>query len=433
LSDRFKHTLVTIALIALLIAPLAGPAGTALGQDELQELRWTKADGPVVLAESLTIDEDTLLVIEAGVEVRFDSRVGIQVKGQLEVEGTQGEPVVFTSNLTGPVEPNYWVGVRLLFESADRQHRVQWAVFQGADTGLLVSSTYALVEDTTFTSCRYGLLARGDAYLEVQDCQFINNSVLGLEWETGAQGSVSDSVFEDNVVGVYCFEGSTPEIVDCTFRNNYHHLSFSDYSNATVRSCLLQDATAESFECYARSSPLLIDVTIVNSGDLDIHIRNSSRPRMVGGTPVSNLEVDSKDEESYVVALALITIDVRDDGGKRLEGANVTVIGASGDTFSSGTTDDKGLQVGAYMSLYTVGTSSGHDRENPHTVLVEWQGHNQTFFADPRDLDNDRVLRLEMDINPPEPDEDDWTTNLVLITVIAVIALAALWLYKRRA
>jgi hypothetical protein len=267
----------------------------------------------------------------------------------------------------------------------------------------------------------------------VRNTQFVNNSVLGLEWERGASGLAANCEFIDNVVGIYCYEGSAPLIVDSTFDGNYHHISFSGGSNGTVRRCVLSNAIAESYECYNTSSPLFEDVTIVgDDGEDAVHLRSGSHPRMVGGTSVSNLVVDAKDNASYVVAMTLITVEVRDEEGEKLKGANVTVMGASGDTFSEGATDTKGRLHGAMMSLYTVDGRGSLDRENPHTVLVEWKGNKQSFRVDPRDLNNDKVLKLEMDLSPPEPGGWGFVPNMLILMAISVIAIIVVWMYQSR-
>jgi len=353
------------------------------------EVHWTADMSPIVLSKTFDVDSTTRLVVDAGVEVRLDQGVGIQVEGELVVDGSEEEPVLFTSNVTGPISPNYWAGVRLLIGPEGRLHEVNYAAFEGADVGLLVISTDAIINECSFFMNRYGLHGRGDAYLTVVDCTFLENSVLGLEFEGGADGWVVGCTFDDNVVGIYCYEGSAPYIERCAFDGNYHHLSFARGSNATVYTCTLRDAVAEAFECYDRSAPLFEYVTFEGGGDDIIHIRNTSRPRLLGGTPASTLKVDSKDNASYVVAMVYITVVVEKEGGRRLADANVTVSGASGSIFTTGTTGSDGRLVKVLMSLYTTNAQGGHDRENPHSVHVEWRGHNQTFYVDPRDLDND--------------------------------------------
>lgn len=432
LGDRTRPMMTLLTLTALVLT--ASMAPIASGVDEWEPsttITWRVEDGPVVIDSPIEIAEDTRLVIEAGVQVLLDNGAGIQVKGHLDVRGTSEAPVLFTTNGTGPVAPDSWESVRLVSESAGRIHLIDHTTFEGARTGLQVSSTSALVQDCTFTNNRYGLVARGGADVDVQGCDFINNSALGLEWEQGSTGSAVMCNFTDNVVGAYLFEAPTPVVYNCEFTGNYHHVSFAGGSNGTVKSCTFRDAVAEAFECYDASSPLLDTVTIEGQDGDGIHIRNASRPRMVDGTPVSNLVVDSKDNASYVIAMARITVEVRGDDGKRLADANVTVAGASGMVFTLGHTDDKG-RLPAMMSMYTVNSAGGSDLENPHRVTVEWRGHVGTFVVDPRDLDNDRVLALELDTNPPEPGGWDLPLLALVVLVIVVVAVAASAGYLQR-
>ena len=352
MGDLTRPLAKLLALTALLMA--ASTATFSAGEDGWEPastITWRASDGPVVIDSSFEVDEDTRLVIEAGVQVLLDQGVGIQVKGHLDVRGTVDAPVLFTTNGTGPVAPDSWESVRLLSESAGRRHLVNHTFFGGARTGLQVSSASALVQDCTFTNNRYGLVARGGADVEVRTCEFINNSALGLEWEQASTGHAIGCTFTDNVVGAYWYEAPSPVVYNCEFTGNYHHVSFAGGSNGTVRSCTFRDAVGEAFECYDASSPLLDMVTIEGQEGEGIHIRNASRPRMVDGTPVSNLVVDSKDNASYVIAMVRVTVEVRGEDGKRLADANVTLSGASGAVFTRGITDGAGRLEGALMSM----------------------------------------------------------------------------------
>ena len=277
---RPPTSLLLLVAIILSVLPPAFSLDHATAQgDDLEELRWTTIDSPFVLASSVEIEPGVRLVIEAGVEVRFDEGAGLQVRGALTVEGTEARPVRFLPNTTGAIEPDYWADVRLMPERTDLESTLEWAEFQGADSGLLVSSARAVVGHCTFTKNRYGVLARGSANVEVTDCDFLNNSVLGLEWESGAEGFAEGCAFEENVVGVYCYQNVSPRVRDCEFRANYHHLSFAKGGNATVESCVLLNSSAEAVECYWNSSPLFRDVTFSEPDETTLFLRHDSRPR----------------------------------------------------------------------------------------------------------------------------------------------------------
>lgn len=418
--------LLASALVLPGLALSIMPSTVTAAPEDLTEVRWTLADSPVILNRSIEIDASERLVIEAGVVVQLDEDVGIQVKGELQVQGAVDSPVLFVPNTTGPIEANYWADLRLISTSEDLEHTLSYAVFQGADTALLVSSTTAVLDHCTFTQNRYGVLVRGDALMEANECDFVNNSVLGLEWETGATGRATSCTFLENVVGIYCYENVTPTVQGCHFEDNYHHLSFAKGGNATVIGCSFGPATAEMFECYWDSSPLFRGMDVTHPEDATVQLRNDSRPRFNGGTPISKIEVIASDSRSYAVNLATISIRVVDDTGKTLEGANLTLSGASGDVFTEGVTGADGLIKNAYMSTYTVGSPDGNDAENPHLVEVEWMGYAQTFRSTPRDLDREQVLILEMSISSPEPSSGNWWINIVIILIIGVVLMVVL-------
>ncbi len=426
MSGHLLRTIVIVVLLTLLL-PLATTHppedGATAAPGDLTDMRWTLEDSPVVLNSSIEIEPTVRLVIEAGVIVMFDEKVGIQVRGELRAEGTAELPVLFVSNVTGPVEPNYWADLRLIPSDQESENVLTHAIFEGADTGLLVSSGSAVLDHCTFRKCRYGVLARGEAVVEATDCEFIDNSVLGLEWETGAGGKVTSSIFSGNVVGVYCYENVTPTIQNCDFSANYHHLSFARGGNATVVGCDLGNTSAEAIECWWNSSPLFKDVVFEKPGDAEVFLRWNSRPRFEGGTSVSLLDVTSLDAGSYAVSLSTITIYVENDQGKPLEGANVTLYGRSGDVFTNGSTGEDGKLFPAHMSTYSVGGENNNDMENPQEALVEWRGHRQTYKVTPRDLDGNQVLTLELAISSPEPSGEGWLLNIVLIMVIGLILM----------
>lgn len=408
-------------------------AAQASAQDgDLTEERWTKAESPVLVDGMMEIDGDTRLVIEAGVEVRFDEDAQLVVKGELSVEGTEAEPVMFTSNTTGDIGPNLWRGVQLHQDSADRHHRIWWAVFEGADAGLTVRATTADLEDCVFFQNRNGLLAIGEARVDLMRCTFTWNSVLGLEWQAGATGTAQDCKFLDTAVGVYCYEGSSPTIEDCDFQHNYHHMSFATGANATVRRCTLNESTAEALECYWNSSPVLIDVTIEGEEPPRIYLSNGSRPRMLRGTNASTLRVDVTDGTSYIVVLKLISVHVTSDEGKDLVDANMTIGGASGDVLWSGATGEGGKAPNVLMSIYTVDGDGASVREHPHEAHVEWKGHNQTFSFGPDDLNDDEVLELEMALSSPEPGGWGWLPYIIILFIFSVIILGIGRYYQER-
>ncbi|KAI8506513.1 hypothetical protein Bbelb_159400, partial [Branchiostoma belcheri] len=83
-------------------------------------LRLTASDSPVTLTRDLTILPDSVLTVEAGVEIHVQGRVGILNLGKLQLDGQPSSPITFTasrkllSNRTIPVRltggSSFWEG-----------------------------------------------------------------------------------------------------------------------------------------------------------------------------------------------------------------------------------------------------------------------------------------------------------------------------------
>ena len=428
--------MAAVGLVALLLATLAAPAmPTARADAAPTYIDWKAEDGPHVINRSIEIAVGEVLRIGPGVVVKLDRGAGIQVKGTLLVEGTHDAPVLFLPNSTLPAEPKMWAEVRLHALSAGNEHRVSWATFRGADSGLNIASSRVLVVHCTFDLCRYGLVARAGAWAGVSDSAFRNCSVLGAQWEASSGGYARRCTFIDQRGGpaVYCNDRSAPDIRECNFTSNYHHVSCSQNSSATVAACSMAGSLAEAIECYWNATPLFEDVKVSGSKSNDLYLRNGSHPRFVGGTPpLSTWDVTSTGSDSWAVAGRWVTVEVVDLRGHPLAGANVTMSGASGDVFSTAVTGATGRAARVFMALYTMAPKGTGDLEDPQTASVVWGNATENFTVTARDLTHDGVLVLALHISPPEPaDVFPAAMYATLVTVIIVAFVGSIAIRER--
>ena len=68
-----------------------------VSQDITSNTTWTLANSPVTITETITIASGATLTIDPGVEVRLGNAVSVLVDGGLVADGTDGNPIVFTS------------------------------------------------------------------------------------------------------------------------------------------------------------------------------------------------------------------------------------------------------------------------------------------------------------------------------------------------
>jgi hypothetical protein len=87
-------------------------AETDITSDITTDATWDLAGSPYILTGDIdvTSPDDPVLTVEAGVEVRFNSNASLRIgnntysenMGGLMVQGTEADPVLFTSNAATP-------------------------------------------------------------------------------------------------------------------------------------------------------------------------------------------------------------------------------------------------------------------------------------------------------------------------------------------
>ena len=73
---------------------------------------WELVNSPYIVVGDISIVGDSLLTIEAGVEVKFDGFYQFVVYGVLSAIGTESDPIIFTSNTASP-SPGDWYNIEL--------------------------------------------------------------------------------------------------------------------------------------------------------------------------------------------------------------------------------------------------------------------------------------------------------------------------------
>ncbi|GMX64669.1 hypothetical protein Elgi_39380 [Paenibacillus elgii] len=170
--------------------------GTQISGDIGQDTVWTKAGSPYIVTTTVQIYENVTLSIEPGVVVKFRNETGLRVGGNLLVNGTQSEPVLF-----GPETPQSvpsWKGLDLEYIDTNTV-RIKHAEFTGA-TSAIDAGTYPIVNKNPAI---------------IDHVKFANN-------QTALYGdikifNIAFSVFENNGTAI---RGSRVFVYDSIIRNN---------------------------------------------------------------------------------------------------------------------------------------------------------------------------------------------------------------------
>jgi len=94
-------------------------AGTDVTDPITTPTYWSKANSPYYLNGSITIEQDGVLVIEAGTRVEFGYNFYLFVYGELRAIGTNDDPIVFTSYKDNP--PSVWKDILFKDSSKDAE------------------------------------------------------------------------------------------------------------------------------------------------------------------------------------------------------------------------------------------------------------------------------------------------------------------------
>lgn len=100
----------TLILFSLFIIPVCLAAQTPVPPGPVSGT-WDLAGSPYMVNGEININEDSTLVIEPGVEVRFTGWYKFIVKGSLLAEGTETDQILFTADDTN----NRWYGIRFFY------------------------------------------------------------------------------------------------------------------------------------------------------------------------------------------------------------------------------------------------------------------------------------------------------------------------------
>jgi hypothetical protein len=166
---------------------------------------------------ALVVPENVTLTIEPDVEVEFALYTSLLITGTLEVNGTAGNPVIFTSGEANP-SPADWLRIHFYPGSVGN---INYAVIEyggGASYGMLQidGGTLSIQNSTIRYSNNQGI--RSNAWLSVQNNEFIDNKLEAVRINTPSNGpdyvSLSGNTGGGNGSDVIFIEGDTPLSLD---------------------------------------------------------------------------------------------------------------------------------------------------------------------------------------------------------------------------
>ncbi len=159
---------------------------------------WSKVDSPYVVSDNVTVGIGVCLTIEAGVEIRFEQGRELAVDGELAIQGTEAEPILFTSNESVPA-PGDWESIRFRDNAVDFVNFSN-AIIEYAVTGLVADRAAPLVGNCVVRHCA----SEGLLFLDVQNNLEVSGNLLeqnggdGLRVQNCWNLDITGNTIQDN-------------------------------------------------------------------------------------------------------------------------------------------------------------------------------------------------------------------------------------------
>ena len=277
---------------------------------------WTANNSPYIITGSATVDTNGTLNIEEGVTIKFQSNNGyLDVRGVLNVVGTENDPVVFTSylddeyggdangdgNATLPVADD-WDYIK--FESGS-QGSIDNAIIRyggsyiDANAMIYIYSDDVSITNSSISDSYYHNINIYDASPTITNNEIFNSgsSHDGIYVYNYSSPTISNNNIYSNYIGIFASSNTTPTIdqnyvydnydegiyvtssdgaivTDNTLDNNSYPLKFSIYAleSSTVTGNTGSGNTLDGINVSGDSSG---DVTLSNENDFPFVFANT--------------------------------------------------------------------------------------------------------------------------------------------------------------
>ena len=165
--------------------------------------------------ETLTIAEETELIIDPGVEVQFAEGAKLIVEGTLTCQGTGSEPIQMVKQNGA----NYWGGIK--FESTSENCVLDHVNMSGASIALLVIDGDVRLDDCTVKGNIHGIVALNGGKSEIYNTTIQNNTGYGAVVANTSAIYLEDCDLTGNDRnGVWCASYGRAILNGCTVTDN---------------------------------------------------------------------------------------------------------------------------------------------------------------------------------------------------------------------
>ena len=191
---------------------------------------WSKANGPFLITDSLVIYPGATLTVEAGTQIKLSGTAGIEVQGNIVLNGTASDSIIFYRDTlsNNPTE-------KAMLYVHDTIH-ISYCSFKNSYTGAILFDSL-IQGSSSLTNCSFfnnyhvvGLRGKPAMNLQINSCRFSNNKIVlpplnasihnctfnNNNSAISQANGVHKSTFSNNTIGV----ANADSISNCFFSGN---------------------------------------------------------------------------------------------------------------------------------------------------------------------------------------------------------------------
>jgi len=241
LTPRREKHILAVLTVAFLCWPLLQLQAGTIVQGPVSG-NWTPWGSPYQVVGDVTVAAGDSLWIDSGVVVEFSQNCNLKVYGTLVAVGLDSTPVVFKG---AQAQAGYWGS--LYFDSASPPSLLMNVEIRDALTGVVAVACSLDVINTTFT-----------------------NNITGMDCKTGATPNIEGSTFTGNTNSGLRIQDASPWVKQCTFTENslgdlQPTLTVSGVGVPHITRCVFRDNGDVAIQVDQADSAVIANNSIVNN------------------------------------------------------------------------------------------------------------------------------------------------------------------------
>jgi hypothetical protein len=195
---------------------------------------WTLGDSPYIVTGNVLVEQNVILTIEPGVNVKFDGFYYIRIEGKLLAEGTEKDMINFTSNKGTPT-PGDWDALRFMKNgngSLIKYCRIEYAyqainVDDNNPVEACPNITYCQIRNIEYVGISYA--PRDPVAPTINPTNIIAHNIISTNSQSGIHISIlnahiliNENIFENLDYGIHIIglTGGSISVTNNTFKNN---------------------------------------------------------------------------------------------------------------------------------------------------------------------------------------------------------------------